>query len=177
VLCGAAHACNSSKASFEGVPPFLVLLLLTCLESFNRIVLAMSEYVISSVKNLRLSFPLDTLVRTSSRRRRPNLTQITLAQEGSREASESQYIFVPTLDTPPKKSHTRFRALVATQSSVNNPVGISGCSSHSQMRGGSQGRDEVCIGLLAMATVPSLFLWVHVIRQIHESSRLIRSLS
>jgi hypothetical protein len=113
----------------------------------------MSEYVISSVENLQLSSPLDTLVRTSSRRRRPNPTQTTLAQEGSSEASESQYILVPTLDAPPKRSHhpppspllhTRFRASVATQSSFNTSVDLSG-RSNSQFGRASQDGDDISI--------------------------------
>jgi hypothetical protein len=134
----------------QGRTPFF---LFTYLASFDRIVLAMSEYVISSVENLQLSSPLDTLVRTSSRRRRPNPTQLTLAQEGSSEASESQYIFVPTLDAPPKKSHhpppspllhTRFRASVATQSSFNNSVDLS-ARSNSQIGRASRDADDISI--------------------------------
>jgi hypothetical protein len=120
----------------------------------------MSEYVISSVENLQQSSPLDTLVRTSSRRRRPNPTQLTLPQEGSGEASESQYIFVPTLDAPPKKSHhpppspllhTRFRTSIATQSSFNNSVDLSG-RSHSRTGGGSLDGDDISIYSTASAS-------------------------
>ena len=83
----------------------------------------MGDYVIP------VSSPLDTLVRQTSSRRRPNPVQISLSQDASDE--DARYIHVPVLGAPPKRPlghgpaphspllHTRFRTSIATQSSLN----------------------------------------------------------
>jgi hypothetical protein len=81
----------------------------------------MGDYVVP------VSSPLETLARQTSSRRHPNPVQIPLSQAGSGE--DTQYAYVPVLDAPPKRPlgpaphspllHTRFRASIATQSSLN----------------------------------------------------------
>lgn len=81
----------------------------------------MGDYVVP------VSSPLDTLARQTSSRRRPNPVQTPFSQGGSGE--DTQYAYVPVLDAPPKRPlgpaphspllHTRFRASIATQSSLN----------------------------------------------------------
>jgi hypothetical protein len=85
-----------------------------------HIVLAMSEYFGS----LQVHSPLESLVRTTSSRRRPNTPQTPLSHDAM-----DRYSAVPILDAPPKHHaglpppspllHTRFRASIATQSSSN----------------------------------------------------------
>jgi hypothetical protein len=89
----------------------------------------MGDYVVP------VSSPLDTLARKTSRRR-PTPVQTPLYQAGSGEGPQPQYINVPMLDAPPKRPlalapqspllHTRFRASVATQSSLNTSNELSG---------------------------------------------------
>ena len=88
----------------------------------------MGDYVIPA------SSPLDTLARRTSSRRRPSPVQTPLPQAGSSE--DSQYTHVPLLNAPPKRPfahapqspllHTRFRASVATQSSLNTSSELGG---------------------------------------------------
>jgi len=84
--------------------------------------LAMGDYLIP------VSSPLDTLVRKTSSRRRPNDIQIPLPQGASDE--HALYPEPPILDAPPPKRpfgnppqspllHNRFRTSVATQLSLN----------------------------------------------------------
>jgi hypothetical protein len=113
----------------------------------------MSDYVIPSVENLQLSSPLDTLLRRTSSRRRPQVSPSPTPVDHRRasDASESQYILIPTMpDASPKlpKSflhpppspllHTRFRASIATQSSLNTYADLSG---HFDLHAASGNRD------------------------------------
>ena len=82
----------------------------------------MGDYVVP------VSSPLEALARRTSRRR-PTPVQTPLSQAGSGDDPQPQYTHVPILDAPPKRPfalapqspllHTRFRASVATQSSLN----------------------------------------------------------
>ncbi|KAH9043587.1 hypothetical protein EDB84DRAFT_1587266 [Lactarius hengduanensis] len=84
----------------------------------------MSDYVAPSFESLQVHSPLESLVRRTSSRRRPNITPTPLSQDGM-----DRYPPVPVLDAPPKHNtglpppspllHTRFRASIATQSSSN----------------------------------------------------------
>jgi hypothetical protein len=97
----------------------------------------MGDYVVP------VSSPLDALARRTSRRR-PTPVQTPLSQPGSGDDPRPQYTHVPILDAPPKRPfalapqspllHTRFRASVATQSSLNTSNELCG----PRMAGGAE---------------------------------------
>ena len=112
-----------------------------------------------------VSSPLDTLVRKTSSRRRPNDIQIPLPQEASDE--HPLYPDPPVLDAPPPKRplgnppqspllHTRFRASVATQSSLNTSAELYG-HIHGRTASGNQDfphDDDVSIYSTATSSYP-----------------------
>ena len=121
--------------------------------------LAMGDYLIP------LSSPLDTLARKTSSRRRPIDIQIPSSPAGSSE-EDSQYPNPPVLDAPPKRPHgnppqspllhTRFRASVATQSSLNTSADLYG-HTHSRTTSGTQDLpydDDVSIYSTATSSFP-----------------------
>ncbi len=85
----------------------------------------MSDIVVPSVESLPVHSPLESLLRRTSNRRRPNITETPLPQDGM-----DHYPPASILDAPPKPHtglppsspllHTRFRASIATQSSSNS---------------------------------------------------------
>ena len=119
----------------------------------------MSNYLIP------VSSPLDTLVRKTSSRRRPNDIQIPLPQEASDE--HALYPDPPILDAPPPWRHfgnppqspllhTRFRTSVATQSSLNTSAELYG-HIHGRTASGTQDihyDDDVSVYSTATSSFP-----------------------
>ena len=125
-------------------------------------VLIMSDYVVPSFESLQLHSPLESLVRRTSSRRRPNTTQTPLAQDGM-----DRYSPIPVLDAPPKHHsglpppspllHTRFRASIATQSSSNTSAETYD-HTRSHMANGSQDipyDDDNSVYSVATASIPN----------------------
>ena len=109
-----------------------------------------------------VSSPLDTLVRTTSSRRRPNDIQIPSPQGASDE--HALYPDPPVLDPPPPRRpfnnppqspllHTRFRSSVATQSSLNTSAELYG-HIHGRTASGTHD-DDVSIYSTATFTFPA----------------------
>ena len=116
----------------------------------------MDDYLIPA------SSPLDTLVRTTSSRRRPNDIRIPLPQGASDE--HALYPDPPVLDPPPPKRpfnnppqspllHTRFRSSVATQSSLNTSAELYG-HIHGRTASGTHD-DDVSIYSTATSSFPA----------------------
>ncbi|KAI9451223.1 hypothetical protein BJY52DRAFT_1298981 [Lactarius psammicola] len=121
----------------------------------------MSDYVVPSFESLQVHSPLESLVRRTSSRRRPNTTQTPLAQDRM-----DHYSPVPVLDAPPKHHiglpppspllHTRFRASIATQSSSNTSAETYD-RTRSHVANGSQDipyDDDISLYSVATASIP-----------------------
>ena len=142
---------------------FLVSPLLTPdTRSVWSIVLAMSDYVVPSFGSLQVHSPLESLVRRTSSRRRPNAPPSPLAEDGT-----DFYPPAPLLDAPPRRHsnhpppspllHTSFRASIATQSSSYSSAEPYGYT-RSHMSNGSQDipfDDDSSVYSVSTATIPN----------------------